>query len=170
MTFLEEFARRCHLWNDEYLLSELQKGPSGYARLDHFRIIEAEALARGLAPPASSVLPEPVSPRRSGRLLRRLWRGEAPLVETFWIWGVGVNLLLLLVVIVAGPAAPLIGMLALIVGWLAVILAIAYLPFIAVAIWRSAGRYKGPAIWSVLARTVVVLRIVRLLWLVWQSV
>jgi hypothetical protein len=163
MPSLEDFARKCHLWNDEYLLSELQKGPSGYAKLDYFRIIEAEAEGRGLAPLLPLVPVGATVPPLSGPLLRRLWRGEVSLVETYWVWGVAVNVLLTLVLMLTGTAVPVIALLAL-------IFAASYLPFIAVAIWRSADRYQGPAIWPVLARTVVIIRIVRFLWIVWQSV
>ena len=41
------------------------------------------------------------------------------------------------------------------------IFVLAYTVFVSVAIWRSAGRYEGPAIWAVLARIMVVIGLIQ---------
>ncbi len=70
-----------------------------------------------------------------------LWRGEVPLAKTGWLYGL-VGLLLLVTPVtllstfgLAQGAKPL--LLALSTATLL------YAPFIAVAIWRSAGNYRG---------------------------
>jgi hypothetical protein len=79
-----------------------------------------------------------------------LWRGEIPLATTGWLYGLfGMLLLASPVVFLTGlglaPAAkPL--LLALSAATLL------YAPFIAVAIWRSAGNYRGKLAWRLLAK------------------
>jgi len=48
MNALDDFTRKCSLWRDEFLLEELDKGPAGYAHLEYFAVIQAEAVRRGL--------------------------------------------------------------------------------------------------------------------------
>lgn len=81
---------------------------------------------------------------RLGRYLRALWRGEAPLVSTFWDWGILGGL------IVHAAATGLL-------FWaisestslaLKAFLYLAPMPysaFVFVAVWRSAAAYRGPA-------------------------
>ena len=40
------------------------------------------------------------------------------------------------------------------IGFVIAITFVVYLPFILIGVWRSAGRYRGERIWSVLARIV----------------
>ena len=82
----------------------------------------------------------------------RLWRGQVSLVKTFWIFGIGVNLVLRALIVFAVSVRPML------VVMLAVY--IAYLVFSYVAIWRSADRYEGDASWRNLARIWVVLSLV----------
>ncbi len=62
MKSLEEFARECAQWSDEYLLDQLKAGPDSYAAPGYFDIIRAEASGRGHSPlPTSpSVGPQPL--------------------------------------------------------------------------------------------------------------
>jgi hypothetical protein len=85
------------------------------------------------------------------RIVARLWRGEIGLARTYWLWGV----------VVGGGVGLILGVGAAIVGVstgtrfpfaLDQAFSIIWTPFIAVAIWRSAGNYKGRTIWKVLAR------------------
>jgi hypothetical protein len=55
--------------------------------------------------------------------------------------------------LVIQPIFALAGALAL-VGFVITIIFAVYLPFILIGVWRSAGRYRGKRIWSVLARLV----------------
>ncbi len=79
-----------------------------------------------------------------------LWRGEVPLARTGWVYGLGGLLLLIcpLTYLSRIEASP---------SWFPIILVLsfavmAYSSFIAVAIWRSAGRYTGASAWRFLAR------------------
>src|SRR6266566_3323851 len=81
MNALDDFTRKCSLWRDEFLLEELDKGPAGYAHLEYFAVIQAEAVRRGLPlSPTPLVLGAPAPPPQ-GSLVRRLWRGEVDLVH-----------------------------------------------------------------------------------------
>lgn len=146
MTDLAEFARKCALWNDSYLLEEFEKGPAAYAQADYFTVIQTEVTRRGLspqlAPPASELPSQP-----PGQYLRRLWRGEIPLAETYWIWGVACSLIQRVLVHVIKPPP--------VIDFMLFPFVIAYSAFIWVAIWRSSGHYAGPRIWTQLARVAV---------------
>src|SRR2546427_13281538 len=75
MNALDDFTRKCSLWRDEFLLEELDKGPAGYAHLEYFAVIQAEAVRRGLPlSPTPLVLDAPAPPPQ-GSLVRRLCRG-----------------------------------------------------------------------------------------------
>ncbi len=79
-----------------------------------------------------------------------LWRGEVPLAKTGWLYGlVGLLLLAFPITLLSGlglvsAARPLLLTLS-----AAILL---YAPFIAVAIWRSAGNYRGKFAWRLLAK------------------
>ncbi len=94
--------------------------------------------------------------------LRRLWFGEVPLALTFWGFGVLGSLILFVPFFVERTGAfnhphNLI-VLTLSINAAAAALA-AYTLFMAAAIWRSADRYRGPLIWTVMAKVVVILRL-----------
>lgn len=82
--------------------------------------------------------------------LMALWRGRVPLVVAGWLYGaLGLGLLsLLLIALTALPANTALGRLSFAVS--AILLA--YAGVVAVAIWRSAGNYRGPAVWRLFAR------------------
>ena len=88
------------------------------------------------------------------RRLSDLWNGRVPLARVFWdyavIYGSFANLL--------GTAAALTAFLW---GWPILGLAIHFLPLpynalMVVAVWRSAARYEGDAIWAQLARPAII--------------
>jgi hypothetical protein len=90
----------------------------------------------------------------TGRMTR-LWRGEEPLGRAFWLYTVLYGTL-------ANTIAT-VGMFAAVVAnapvWLALLihfLATPYNLFVVVAVWRSAGRYRGPHHWAALARIGVI--------------
>ncbi|MDH3292398.1 MAG: hypothetical protein OEO20_14035 [Gemmatimonadota bacterium] len=78
-----------------------------------------------------------------------LWAGEIPLVNTFWLRGVSMNIVLLLTHLLTAGTALL-------------IVYAAYWCALSVPIWRSSARYRGPRIWSFLARVSVVLGLLRM--------
>lgn len=98
-----------------------------------------------------------IQPKDSGMAMsyiQKLWRGDVPLVITFWVW----NFLL----------AVAIGIILGVISWFVEVsykaLLVVYLPFYAfltVAVWRSANKYTGKAIWAVLAQVVMILGWVR---------
>jgi hypothetical protein len=135
-------AKDCTAWSDEA-----------------FIVVEDILRARGepleasenpIAMPASA----PCGPDgRSGGGIRAMVRGELSLPVTYWQYSV-------LPAIVFQLAARGFGLspivLAVSVCWLI------YLPFALIGLWRSAGHYRGPRAWAVLARVnvaVVVLMI-----------
>lgn len=79
----------------------------------------------------------------------RLWRGEVSLAVTFWIF----------FAVVTGFFRMLEGAPAATGGTssLALALGLAYYAFITVAVWRSSLKYRGPAIYPILAQGVVVI-------------
>ena len=89
----------------------------------------------------------------------RLWRGEVPLEITYWGWGfifgAALRLSMLVGLLLTGRNVA--------VGVGVLIIYLAYVVFMIVAVWRSAGRYSGPRIWRDLAR--ISIGIVLLMWL-----
>lgn len=91
----------------------------------------------------------------------RLFRGDVPLVWTYWIWGVLIGGVLLsgIATLIDVTYLDIIGL-----PYAAVamntfyVLATAYSVFLWCAIWRSAGKYQGKY-WGSIARAVVVLSI-----------
>lgn len=95
-------------------------------------------------------MPDPIRP------FRRLWRGELPLAEAFWLWAVLgailVNLgttALFLALVSAGQT---------LAAWLAgYALSVPYNILALVGVWRSADRYQergeGEAVWAHAARS-----------------
>ena len=69
------------------------------------------------------------------------------MAKTFWLYFVLVflvNYLIQPIFALAGAAA--------LIGFVITIIFAIYLPLILIGVWRSAGRYRGKRIWSVLAR------------------
>ena len=92
--------------------------------------------------------------------MRTLWEGNVPLVKVFWQWGVLGRVILGIPVffigfLVARGAFFSPGAISIIVVY--DLLVFAYVVFISVAIWRSAGKYQGPKRWTILARFAVVM-------------
>jgi hypothetical protein len=90
------------------------------------------------------------------RTIGRLWRGEIGLARTFWIYGVVVSAVLSQIAfrlnIIRPPRSAWIDIAAPAVT----IISGVYLLFAAVAVWRSASRYRGQAVWPILAKLSVV--------------
>lgn len=152
MNSLQAFEEQCRLWNDGYLLEEFSRGEAAYADKAYFAVLQEEVARRGLTlePAADAgLLPSgEAAPPPGGSLIGRLWRGEVSLGETYWIWGILVNLLIRFGASDLHEAAPILGL-----------VPIAYGVFILVAIWRSATRYRGPHLWGMLAKAVVILNV-----------
>jgi len=93
--------------------------------------------------------------------LRRLWRGELPLAEAFWIWaicvGVTINLASLLVALILVTEDR--ALLGLIAGHA---VSLPYNVIATVGVWRSAARYTGDRGWANTTRIVTVVLMVAL--------
>ena len=83
--------------------------------------------------------------------LRTLWQGDYPLADAFWTWAVTVGLLvnvvtsLIFVMLITQDRA----VLALLLGYG---ISLPYNLVAVVGVWRSAARYRGPALHPELAR------------------
>lgn len=86
------------------------------------------------------------------RRLADLWHGRLPLAEAFWVWAVCAGLILN----VAATALMLAALAADLPGGVALAVHLVPAPYnvaVAIAVWRSAGRYEGPQFWADMART-----------------
>ena len=84
-----------------------------------------------------------------------LWRGDVPLVQTYWLWGALVVFLFKLPLLWTEDSLTNVETVSLtysgfLVGYSLVVIFYGF--FISVAIWRSAGKYPGPRKWYYLAR------------------
>ena len=123
---------------------------------------------RGPAKPGRPGEPFPVQEGSTG-LIGDLWRGDIPLVKTYWLFGVVVGICFAMVFFFIeylttglsqgfGPVF--------ILG--VMLLYFIYTGFINIAIWRSAGKYRGPRRWSVLAKIMVLFSWAALIREAWQ--
>ena len=107
------------------------------------------------------------NPIRTANFIVRLFRGDVSLAATYWLFGVlgsaPFHIAFKLYeynyaeITVTGASKLLTAI------WLLSIISISYGTFILIAIWRSAGKYKGRGIWSTLARFVVVMNTLALI-------
>jgi hypothetical protein len=116
------------------------------------RIILAELASRQLE---TEIVLEPATDSPDRNFVGQLWRGEFSLPLTYWVWGALGNRVLVFIADVVSDITdnPLVALLALACE-------ATYTIIIAVAIWRSAGHYKGRRLWRDLSRVSVVLGIV----------
>ena len=109
---------------------------------------------------------EPQSARTGGLLsyTARAWRGKLPLWETFWGLGFAVPVCFLLGYIFTVRVLLAEVPIAITVVSIAVLpILLAYTPFIYVATWRAANRYKGLQLWAWLAKAHVVICVINML-------
>jgi hypothetical protein len=107
---------------------------------------------------------------RRGSYFARQWRGDLSLPKSFWlngilIFGLGYNFLMALTnlpLFFSESASWTIGNQLNIVLVDLAILVIAYV-WAVVGLWRSAKRYQGPIIWSILARVAILFGILSIL-------
>lgn len=81
--------------------------------------------------------------------VQRLWQGYVSLPVTYWVWGIAGGLAVGVAVAVGSVAGGRV------VALPVALLGIAYYVFVTVAIWRSANRYRGKAVWAQLAQVSV---------------
>ena len=102
----------------------------------------------------SSGAPEQGLDARRGYMVR-LWKGAVSLPVAYWAWGVVGNGAWNILIELASPTDNS----ALVLSLAA--LSMLYYVFIFVAVWRSAGRYRGNRIWADLARVSLALGLIR---------
>jgi len=83
--------------------------------------------------------------------ITRLWRGEESLARAFWDYAILYGTLANLIA-TAGTFAALVAGLSGGVALAIHVLPIPYNVFVAIAVWRSAGRFQGGSEWALLAR------------------
>lgn len=93
-----------------------------------------------------------------------LWHGRVPLWKTYWLYGVlgGLCVNIIFVAVISAFAqshAPLAGLFILAAG----LGSLGYSILMVVAVWRSAGHYRGFFLWPLLARIIVILNVIQLL-------
>lgn len=81
-------------------------------------------------------------------IITKVWRGEAGLWRTYWLFGVAACLLLGLPLGSVKPGSLSAVALATVFG--------AYLWWVNMGIWRASNKYDGPAVWAGLAKLAVV--------------
>lgn len=92
---------------------------------------------------------------KSSNLLYTLWRGKAPLVITYWIFGVlGCLALALLAKEISTEANGIIFKL------IALPILVLYQVFISVSIWRSSDNYKRIKFCAILAKVAVIIGVI----------
>ncbi|MCK4910146.1 MAG: hypothetical protein KAR83_00820 [Thermodesulfovibrionales bacterium] len=90
-------------------------------------------------------------------LIKALWRGDIPLAKTFWIFAFGVNVLTRATwayLIYLGVLATRTGVA---FAFLLSAFLMIYVPFIYIATWRSAGKYKGPMALAIIAKFAIMM-------------
>jgi hypothetical protein len=90
--------------------------------------------------------------------LSNLWRGELPLGVTFWVYGVGVTVVITIahVMLASLLGVPIESTRHSVVALVA-IAGMLWRIFTWIAIWRSADNYNGPRHWRILAKVSVII-------------
>lgn len=91
--------------------------------------------------------------------IKLLWRGDIHLARTFWLYGFGVNLLLVATMnyFLFYNKQALSSSVGYIGIWVLISFSIIYFPYIFVSIWRSANNYQGLKLYAIAAKVMVIL-------------
>lgn len=104
-------------------------------------------------------------------LIKRLWKGEIPLWKTFWLYGVLLPVLVMILYPI--PLKILVHFIFIYIAYifaLTILMGLVYPVIIFVAIWRSAGKYEGDKIWAWLSKISVIFMVAIFLLIVFLSV
>ena len=97
-------------------------------------------------------------------LLKELWRGDVPLVKTYWLFGVGGNILFNFVyTYIDYQFGENVGLFVAILILGIIAFGFVYGIFISIAIWRSANKYQGLQRYSIFAKVSVILGVMMLI-------
>ena len=91
-------------------------------------------------------------------IIKALWRGNIPLVKTFWLYGFSVTLLLVTTMnyfLIYNKQA-LSASVVYISIWVLIAFSIIYFPYIFISIWRSANKYQGLQLYAIAAKIIVI--------------
>ncbi len=93
--------------------------------------------------------------KKNKNYFHRFWDGELSLPQSYWIVGVLISIPVgaLLGVFIGIIGAPINTMYAFFIPWYV---------YIIVGVWRSSDKYKGPKVWAILAKILMILSAVRL--------
>lgn len=99
--------------------------------------------------------PGAIAAKRSGTYFARHWRGELSLPQSFWVNGLIIGFGWMV------AFQPLVDLFIIAAWWffIAWIADAATIVWQFVGIWRSARNYRGPRVWSILARIFAVLSV-----------
>lgn len=90
-------------------------------------------------------------------LIKELWRGNVPLVRTFWVFGFGANLVFTLAFLYLDFQPDLsTTIMGAIVSLLLVLFYVVYGPFILISVWKSANKYQGLRRYPIAAKYMVI--------------
>jgi hypothetical protein len=95
--------------------------------------------------------------------LIRLYRGDVSLAITYWIFcALIINILLLVISIIEinHEVAIIPGLNNELVEASVGLFSLVYVPFILIAVWRSAGKHKGSKFWANIARGIVIINVI----------
>jgi hypothetical protein len=100
---------------------------------------------------------------KKANYLVRLFKGDIPLIITFWVFGVLVGWVIigaLLSILEANYSSLAMKengtLLIQSIYWLIIL----YSAFVLIAIWRSAGKYQGRSTWAIFARGIVIVSVI----------
>lgn len=79
--------------------------------------------------------------------ITKVWRGDAGLARTYWLFGVIGSFVWGLLLGGVKPGS--------ILAIVAVVLFLVYIVMVNVGTWRAASRYDGPKVWAILAKMAV---------------
>ena len=97
-------------------------------------------------------------------LVVRIWSGEIPLPQMFWLYGVAALVAITVVVQFAFFRLAMAGLGGIFfIGMVVAVLSATYQFLVSIGVWRSAGRYTGAKVWGVLARVMACLSLLMLL-------
>lgn len=94
--------------------------------------------------------------KRKKNYFHRFWDGELSLPQSYWVVGVLISI----------PVGALLGVFSAVIGASLNTMFVFFIPwyvYIIVGVWRSSDKYKGPKIWSILAKIAMVLSAIRLI-------
>tara|TARA_B100000686_G_scaffold333954_1_gene400492 strand:+ start:148 stop:462 length:315 start_codon:yes stop_codon:yes gene_type:complete len=93
--------------------------------------------------------------KKNKNYFHRFWDGELSLPQSYWVVGVLISIPVgaLLGVFIGIIGAPINTMYAFFIPWYV---------YIIVGVWRSSDKYKGPKVWAILAKILMILSAVRL--------